>query len=78
MIGPGPGAINVFAQRWLHRLPLPFGPKDRDAGYWWDISMRQVEISRTIVFGAPRHARLPNVGGTSGQGPCLQPADTGR
>ena len=21
----GPGTINVFAQRWLHRLPLPFG-----------------------------------------------------
>jgi hypothetical protein len=41
----GPGTINVFAQRWLHRLPLPFGPKDHDAGYWWEISMRQVEIS---------------------------------
>ena len=32
----GPGTINVFAQRWLHRLPLPFGPKDHDAGYWWE------------------------------------------
>ena len=53
----GPGTINVFAQRWLHRLPLPFGPRDHDAGYWWETSMRQVEISRTIVFDAPRHAR---------------------
>jgi hypothetical protein len=53
----GPGTINVFVQRWLHRLPLPLGPKDRDAGYWWETSMRQVEISRTIVFDAPRHAR---------------------
>ena len=53
----GPGTISVFAQRWLHRLPLPFGPKDHDAGYWWEISMRQVEVSRTIVFDAPRHAR---------------------
>ena len=53
----GPGTINVFAQRWLHRLPLPFGAKDHDAGYWWELSMRQVEISRTIVFDAPRHAR---------------------
>jgi hypothetical protein len=53
----GPGTINVFVQRWLHRLPMPFGPKDHDAGYWWEASMRQVEISRTIVFGAPRHAR---------------------
>ena len=53
----GPGTINVFVQRWLHRLPLPLGPKDHDAGYWWEVSMRQVEISRTIVFDAPRHAR---------------------
>ncbi|HEY1003732.1 MAG TPA: hypothetical protein VGD83_29235 [Streptosporangiaceae bacterium] len=53
----GPGTINVFVQRWLHRLPMPLGPKDRDAGYWRETSMRQVEISRTIVFDAPRHAR---------------------
>jgi hypothetical protein len=52
-----PGTIEVFAQRWLHQLPLPLGPKDRDAGYWWEISMRQVEVSRTLVFDAPRHAR---------------------
>ena len=53
----GPGTINVFVQQWLHRLPLPFGLKDHDAGYWWETSMRQVEVSRTIVFDAPRHAR---------------------
>jgi hypothetical protein len=53
----GPGTIDVFVQRWLHRLPLPLEPKDHDAGYWWETSMRQVEISRTIVFDAPRHAR---------------------
>jgi hypothetical protein len=47
----------VFVQRWLHRLPLPFGLKDHDAGYWRETSMRQVEVSRTIVFGAPRRAR---------------------
>src|ERR687897_361412 len=27
------------------------------AWYWWEISMRQVEVSRTIVFTQPRHAR---------------------
>jgi hypothetical protein len=27
-----PGTINVFAQRWLHRLLLPFGPADQWAG----------------------------------------------
>jgi hypothetical protein len=52
-----PGTIEVFAQRWLHRLPLPFGPADQRAGYWWEISMRQVEVSRTLVSGAPRRAR---------------------
>ena len=52
-----PGTIEVFAQRWLHRLPLPFGPKDQRAGYWWEISMRQVEVSRTLVLDAPRRAR---------------------
>jgi hypothetical protein len=52
-----PGTIEVFAQRWLHRLPMPFGSKDHDAGYWWELSMRQVEISRTIVFDAPHRAR---------------------
>jgi hypothetical protein len=52
-----PGTIEVFAQRWLHRLPLPFGPADQRAGYWWEISMRQVEVSRTLVFDAPRRAR---------------------
>ncbi len=53
----GPGTIEVFAQRWLHRLPVPFGRADARAGYWWEISMRQVEVSRTIVFDAPRRAR---------------------
>jgi hypothetical protein len=52
-----PGTIEVFAQRWLHRLPLPFGPADQRAGYWWECSMRQVEVSRTIVLDAPRRAR---------------------
>src|SRR6266545_3238684 len=53
----GAGTINVFVERWLARLPLPFDQVDRDAGYWWETSMRQVEIARTIVFDAPRHAR---------------------
>ena len=53
----GPEAITAFCQSWLGRLPLPLTPADRAAGYWWDLSMRQVEFSRTIVFTAPRHAR---------------------
>jgi len=53
----GSGHIQVFAERWWARLPLPFTRADRDAGYWWDISMRQVEVAKTITFTAPRHAR---------------------
>src|SRR6266566_4456249 len=53
----GPGQIRVFAERWWARLPLPFTRADRQAGYWWDISMRQVEVATTITFTAPRHAR---------------------
>lgn len=51
------GTLEVFVQRWLARLPLPLGRADRDGGYWWQTSMRQIEVSRTIVFDAPRHAR---------------------
>jgi len=52
-----PGTISVFFQRWLARLPLPLGAADHDAGYWWELSMAQVEVSRTIVFTQPRYAR---------------------
>src|ERR1700694_5547207 len=53
----GPGTITVFFQRWMSRLPVPLTEHDRAAGYWWELSMRQVEVSRTLVFDAPRHAR---------------------
>jgi len=52
-----PGTIESFAQRWLHRLPMPLTRDDERSGYWWELSMRQVEVSRTIVFDAPRRAR---------------------
>ena len=48
-----PGTIEVFFERWMHRLPLPLTAADRDAGYWWELSMRQVEVSRTLVFTRP-------------------------
>jgi len=52
-----PGTIEVFFQRWLSRLPLPLSPADQQGGYWWELSMAQVEVSRTIVFTQPRYAR---------------------
>jgi hypothetical protein len=54
----GPGAIGVFFERWMSFLPLPLTDADRAAGYWWELSMRQIEVSRTLVFDAPRRARM--------------------
>jgi hypothetical protein len=53
----GPGAVQVWFERWMSRLPLPLTDADRDAGYWWELSMRQVETSRTLVFDHDVHAR---------------------
>jgi hypothetical protein len=41
----------------MSRLPLPLTAADRDAGFWWELSMRQVETSRTLVFDDGVHAR---------------------
>jgi hypothetical protein len=53
----GPGDIQAFFDRWAAVIPVPFTPADRAAGYWWELSLRQVEVSRTLVFDAPRQAR---------------------
>ena len=37
-------------------LPLPLTEHDQVDGYWWELSMRQVEVSRIIVFDAPWQA----------------------
>jgi hypothetical protein len=52
-----PGTIGVFFARWMTRLPVPLTAADQAAGFWWDLTMRQVEVSRTLVFAAPRHTR---------------------
>jgi hypothetical protein len=52
-----PGTIQAFFDRWMGLLPLPLTEHDQVDGYWWELSMRQVEISRTMVFDAPRRAR---------------------
>ena len=53
----GPATIEAFPERWFAILPLPLTEHDRVGGYWWELSMRQIEVSRTITFTAPRHAR---------------------
>jgi hypothetical protein len=53
----GPNHILMFFERWMKVIPTPLSAADRKAGYWWELSMRQIEVSRTIVFDAPRRAR---------------------
>lgn len=53
----GPADIQAFVDRWLERIPTPLTSADRAAGYWWELSLRQVEVSRTVVLDAPRRAR---------------------
>ncbi len=53
----GPGDVQAFFDRWTAVIPTPFTGADRAAGYWWELSMRQVEVSRTLVFDDPRRAR---------------------
>ncbi len=53
----GPGTVQVWFKRWMSRIPLPLTAADRDAGFWWELSMRQIETSRTLVFDDDVHAR---------------------
>ena len=41
----------------MSRLPLPLTAADRDHDCWWQLSMRQIEVSRTLVFDDPRRVR---------------------
>jgi hypothetical protein len=54
----GPVDIQAFFDRWTGVVPTPFSDVDKDAGYFWELSMRQVEVSRTLVFDDPRRARV--------------------
>jgi hypothetical protein len=50
-------AIERFVRRWLARLPSPFTAADHEAGYRYEISILQLEISCTEVFDRPLHGR---------------------
>ena len=49
--------MRVFFQTGMSRLPLPLTDADRDHGCWWQLAMRQVEVSRRLVFDDPRRVR---------------------
>lgn len=53
----GPADIQGFFDRWMSRIPPPLTADDRAGGYWWELSMRQVEVSTTLVLDDPRRAR---------------------
>jgi hypothetical protein len=53
----GPGDVQAFFDRWIDVIPTPLTDNERTGGYWWELSMRQVEVSKTLVFDDPRRAR---------------------
>ena len=45
--------IDRVFRKWLRRLPLPLRPEDREAGYDWNLSIWQMEVSLTQIFDRP-------------------------
>ena len=56
--GLGPERIETLARKWLARLPNPFSPADRVAGYRYELSVLQAEVSLTSVFDRPATGRI--------------------
>jgi hypothetical protein len=54
----GPGHIDRLVRKWLARLPHPYSPADRRAGYRYDISVLQAEFSLTQVLDRPVVGRI--------------------
>jgi len=54
----GPEEIGRVFRQWLGRIPLPLRILDREAGYDWDLSMWQVEVSLTQIFDRPLRGRV--------------------
>ena len=50
--------IDALARKWFARLPHPFTPQDRRAGYRYDISILQAEFSLTQVLDRPLTGRV--------------------
>jgi hypothetical protein len=56
--GLSPAQIDALLRKWLARLPHPFLPDDRRAGYRYDISILQAEFSLTQVLDRPQTGRI--------------------
>ncbi len=55
--GLGPRKVQALFDRWMAEIPLPLTEADRAAGYGWELSMKQVEFSKTLVLDRPVRAR---------------------
>ncbi len=53
----GSADVGRFFWRWFHRLPSPFTEADLQAGYGYELAVRQFEVSDTRVFDRPRAGR---------------------
>jgi hypothetical protein len=53
-----PAKINKLLRKWLAKLPHPFTPHDRRAGYRYDVSILQAEFSLTQVLDRPLSGRV--------------------
>jgi hypothetical protein len=54
----GPAQIDALLRKWLARLPYPFPPADRAAGYRYEISILQAEFSLTQMLDKPVSGRI--------------------
>jgi hypothetical protein len=54
----GPEQIDALLRKWLARLPHPFSPADRSAGYRYELSILQAEFSLTQMLDKPVSGRV--------------------
>jgi hypothetical protein len=50
--------IDALLRKWLRQLPHPFAPRDRQAGYRYQLSILQLELSLTQVLDQPVSGRI--------------------
>jgi hypothetical protein len=52
------GKIDALLRKWLRLLPHPFPARDRQAGYRYQLSILQIELSLTQVLDRPVSGRI--------------------
>jgi len=56
--GLGPDQIDALLRKWLAKVPHPFSPVDRAAGFRYDLSILQAEFSLTQMLDRPVSGRI--------------------